>query len=111
VSAYPILAVALSGPRTGFVIAALAPEGQEELAPSAQTRSGLTLVVGSVYRTSRDDEAREEWRAWLWPKASGALAVTQSCAVVDAADPRALEGKLRKRCDKDGPWWRAGDGP
>jgi hypothetical protein len=103
----PLIAIGRTGPRCGFVIAAMPPEGQGHLAPSAQTRSGQTLVVGSIYRTSPDGQP-EEWRAWLWPVAGGDMHVTRSCEAVDAAAPEKLLERLRKRAGKDGPWWGGG---
>jgi len=96
----PRIAIALSGGRSGYVVAVLPP--------ADGYHSGPVLAVGSVLRTDGDGEA-ETWRAWLWPAAGGAVHVTRSCAVADAEGPGVLAGKLQKRCDKDGPWWRAGD--
>lgn len=100
----PQILIARTGDRDGFVIAVTPPDGQGHLAPSAQTRSGKALVVGSVYRTSPDGEA-ETWRAWLWPVAGGDMHTTQSCEAADAPAPGRLRERLQKRADKDGPWW------
>jgi hypothetical protein len=99
------ITTALTGDRSGYVIATMPPEGQEHLAPSARTRTGTVLVVGSIYRISRDDEP-EKWRAWLYPSAGGDMAVTQSCDAVDADTAARLRERLRKRAGK-GPWWSA----
>lgn len=105
----PRIVTARAGDRSGFVIAVMPPEGQEHVAPSAQTRSGATLITGSLYRTSRDDQP-EKWRAWLWPEAGGVMNVTRSCEAVDAPALERLREKLQKRADKDGPWW-GGEAP
>jgi hypothetical protein len=102
----PRIVIARTGDRSGFVIATMPPAGQEHLAPSAQTRRGERLVVGSVHRVSTDEQP-EEWRAWLWPLAGGAMLQTQSCDVIDAKSPGRLLERLQKRADKDGPWWCA----
>ena len=106
-SVYPLVRVALSGDRLGFVIAALAHEGEEELAPSLQAHRGTFLVVGNVYRVSADEEP-EAWKAWLWPAAGGDMRAGQSCAAAEAKSARALGELLQKRAWKDGPWWRGG---
>lgn len=99
----PLIRIALTGNREGYVIAAIPPPGQEHLPPSQQTRGWTTLVTGDVRRISADGEP-EKWRAWLWPQAGGALPVTRSCDAADAGSIGALLGKLRKRAGKE-PWW------
>lgn len=102
---FPLISVALAGPRCGFVIAVLPPEGEEHHAPSARSHTGVRLAVGSVYRRSPDDETPEAWRAWMWPQAGGNVPVTQHCDAVDAPSPEKLREKLQERADKDGAWW------
>jgi len=106
-SVYPMICVALAGDRSGFVIASQPAEGQEGVPTSQRTHRGSTLVVGSLYRISHDDEP-EEWKVWLWPLASGGMRTGQSCGAFTAASPKDLEARLRKRADKQGPWWQAG---
>jgi hypothetical protein len=106
-SVYPLVHVALSGDRLGFVIAALAHEGEEELAPSRQVHRGRRLVVGNVYRVSADGEP-EAWKAWLWPVAGGDTRTGQSCEAAEAASAGALGELLQKRAWKHGPWWQGG---
>ncbi len=100
----PLIRVALTGPRSGYLIAAIPPEGEERLPPSRQTCRGPSLVVGDVYRVSPDGAA-EVWRAWLWPVAGGAVSQMQSCDAVDAISAERLGVRVQKRADKDGPWW------
>lgn len=88
------IAVASTGPRSGFVIATMPREDPYT--------SGQRLVTGDIYRTSPDGEP-EKWRAWLWPSPGGVMHVTQSCEAVDAP---AL-GRLRDKLQKRGPWWAA----
>lgn len=92
----PRILIARTGDRDAFVIASMPRQ-------DAYT-SGARLVVGAVYRTSRDDQP-EKWRAWLWPSAGGAMHMTQSCEAMDAPAPGKLLERLQKRADKDGPWW------
>ena len=95
-SVYPMVRVALTSDRNGFVI-----EGTE---PSDGYHAGHVLVVGSVLRIDGDVEA-EEWRAWLWPLAGSGLHVSQHCDTVDAGTSGELQDKLRKRRG-EGKWWR-----
>jgi len=90
----PQVVIARNGERSGFVVASIV---------TGQYRMGLRLVVGQVYRDSKED-APENWRAWLWPQAGGDMAVTQSCEAVDAGTLDKLSDKLRRRAAKE-PWW------
>jgi hypothetical protein len=91
----PQVAIARTGPRDGFVIAAM-PGNDPYI-------SGERLVVGDVRRISPDGQA-ETWRAWRWSAAGGAMHVTQSCEAIDAISEARLLERLRKRADQ-GPWW------
>ena len=91
-----MLKVALDSDGRGYVIAVTEPlDGYH---------SGVVLAVGSVLRVSAEGQP-EEWQAWLWPHAGGALHVTQSCETETANDPAQLAEKLRKRVAKLGLWW------
>jgi hypothetical protein len=92
----PQVKVALTGDRSGFVIAVMPPDDGYH--------GGRVLAVGSVLRVDGDGEP-EEWRAWLWPSAGGAAHVSQSCPVIDAGKPDALRDKLQKRAG-EGAWWQ-----
>jgi hypothetical protein len=95
-SVYPMIKVALTGDRSGFVIAVTEPPDSYH--------SGRVLAVGSVLRVDGDGEP-EAWRAWLWPLAGSGLHVSQHCDAVDAPTSGELGEKLRKRAAK-GAWWR-----
>jgi hypothetical protein len=90
------IAIACTGPRDGFVIAAMPSEDPYI--------SSERLVVADVRRISPDGAA-ELWRAWLWPAAGGAMHVAQSCEAIDAATTVELLERLRKRAGKGGQWW------
>lgn len=95
-SLYPMTKVALDSEGRGYVITVTEPlDGYH---------SGTVLATGSVLRVSGDGRP-DEWKAWLWPEAGGALHVAQSCQAETAASPAQLQEKLRKRVAKHGPWW------
>lgn len=103
-SLYPMIKVALGGDRSGFVIAVLAFEGEENMPSSQQLHRGATLVVGSVYRVSPDGDP-EEWKAWLWPVAGGTgMRTGQSVEAMETRSLPVLKRKLQKRADQ-GAWW------
>jgi hypothetical protein len=94
----PLIRVAMTGDRHGYVIAVM-------LAPD-RYRGGECLVVGDVRRISADGEP-EAWKAWLWPVAGGSVPVTQSCDAVESPNPVRLLDKLQKRADGES-WWERG---
>lgn len=105
----PLISVALTGPREGYVLAYAPRVGEEDLLPSQRHHMGAVLAVGSLFRRSGDGEP-EDWRAWLWPVAGGDVHITRHCDAVDDKSPERLRDRLQKSADKEGPWWAAEDG-
>lgn len=101
----PWIKLALTGDRSGYILAVLAHEGEEHLPPSQRMHMGTVLVTGNFYRRSADEEP-EDWRAWLWPAADGDIHTTQHCDAIDDTATERLRDRLQKHADKQGPWWK-----
>ena len=80
----------------GYVIATVPVE--------AEYTFPVRIAVGDYRQVS--EQPNENWKAWLWPVAGGAMHVTRSCAAAERPTEALLLAALQQRARK-APWWAA----